>query len=87
MLIAKLHAYGFNKKAFTFPYSCLKRRKQSAKIIDTESLFQILLSGVRQGSILGPFLLNLFINDFFLKKEAELASFANDNATYVEVKI
>ena len=88
MLIAKLHAYGFNKKAFTFLYSCLKRREQSAKINDTESFFQILLSGVQRGSILGPFLLNLFINDLlFFFKEAELASFANDNATYVEVKI
>ena len=46
MLIAKLHAYGFNKKSITFLYSYLKRRKQSAKINDTESFFQILLPGV-----------------------------------------
>ena len=46
LLIAKLHAYGFNKKALTFLYSYLKRRKQSVEINDTESFFQILLSGV-----------------------------------------
>ena len=43
LLIAKLQAYSFNKKALTFPNSHFKRRKQSVKINDTESFFQILL--------------------------------------------
>ena len=34
LLIAKLHAYGFNKKAITFLY-----RKQDVKINDTENFF------------------------------------------------
>ena len=86
-LIAKLRAYGFNKKALTFLYSNLKRRKQSVKINDTESFFQILLSAVPQGSILGPILFNLFMNDlFFFVKEAELANFADDNTIYLGSK-
>ena len=44
LLIVKLHAYGFNKKALTFVYSYLKRRKRNVKINDTESFFQTLLS-------------------------------------------
>ena len=70
----------FNEKALTFLYSSLTRRKQS----DTESSFQIVLSGVPQGPILGPFLLKVFINDFFLFiKEAEHAKFSDDNLIYV----
>ena len=87
LLIAKLHAYGITKKSQTFLYSYLKRRKQGVKINDTESLYQILLSGVPQGSILGPVLFNLFINDLFLFiKEADLANFADDNTLYVSKK-
>ena len=86
LLITKLRAYGFNKKALTFLYWYFKRRKQSVKINDTENI-QILLSRVPQGSILGPILFNFFINDlFFFIKDAELANFADDNTIYVGSK-
>ena len=42
----------------------LKSRKQDVKINDTESVFQILLSGIPQGSILGSILFNILINAF-----------------------
>ena len=81
--MAKLHAYGFSEDAVTFVYSYLKRRKQGVKIIDTESVFQVLLSGIPQGSILGTILFNIFINDLFLFiKDVELENFSDDNTIY-----
>ena len=82
-LIAKLHAYGLSEDAVTFVYSYLKCRKQGAKINDTESVFQILLSGIPKGSILGPILCNIFKNYLFLLiKDIELANFADANTIY-----
>ena len=59
LLIAKLHANGFDENALVLIYSYLKRRKQAVRIDNTHSSFQTILSGVPQGSVLGPILFNL----------------------------
>ena len=80
LLIAKLCAYGFSEKSAAFLYSYLKRRKQNVKIDDILSTFQSLISGVLQGSILGPILFNIFLNDLLTTLEnSEIYNFADDN--------
>ena len=87
LLVAKLHAYGLSEDTVTFIYSYLKRRIQGVKINNTESLFQILLSVIPQGSILGPILFNIFINGLFLfLEDVDLANFADDNTLYTANK-
>ena len=66
-----MYAYGFSKNSIVFFYSYLKTRKQSVRINNTHSIFQILLSGVPQGSLLGSILFNIFINDLISTLEIE----------------
>ena len=80
LLIAKLNAYGEDENALVLIYSYLKRRKQSVRINNTYSSFQTILSGVPQGSVLGPILFNVYLNDLFLFiKQATLYNYADDN--------
>ena len=80
LLIAKMHAYGFDFHTLTFFYSYLKNRKQSVKINNTLSTFMTLVSGVPQGTILGPILFNLFTNDLIdFIKNADIINYADDN--------
>ena len=80
VLIAKLHAYGLSYDALTLIYTYLKNRKQAVKINNSISSHKDVLR-VPQGSILGPILFNIFINNlFFFIKTANLHNYADDNS-------
>ena len=54
LLIAKLHAYGFDHLSLKLLYNYLKNRKQRVKIGDYYREWAEIHFGVAQGSILGP---------------------------------
>ena len=63
LLISKLEAYGFDNNSLHFLYNYLTNRKQRANIGSYFSEWLAILIGVPQGSILGPILFNLFLNE------------------------
>ena len=83
LLIAELEAYGFHRKALRLSYSYLSNRIQRVKIGSTYSSPIRSSICVPQGSVLGPLLFNVFINDLFYRDLAsEICNFADDTTIY-----
>ena len=78
LLIAKLHAYW---SACELLVDYLSHRLQCVKIGTARSSWAEQSKGVPQGSILGPLLFNIFVNDLFLFIEkCTLYNYADDNS-------
>ena len=80
LLIAKLEAYGINENLLAYLHSYVSNRKQCVRINNVTSDFETIISGVPQGSIVGPILFNCFFNDFFyFIEKASAHNFADGN--------
>ena len=83
LLIAKVHAYGFNKTSTEYLKDYLSHRKLKIKINKTFSNWTNILHGVPQGSILGPLIFTVFLYDLFLfKPNIDLVNYADDSTPF-----
>ena len=83
LLIAKMNAYGFNKKSLLLILSYFQNRLQRTNINNNFSPWEELNIGVPQGSILGPLFFNIFLNDIFLcVDKCCLCNYADDNTLF-----
>ena len=66
--------------------SYLSQRKQQVEIGRSQSYWGNLSHGVPQGSILGPLIFNIFLNDVFyvLDKQCNLYNYAEDNTIHLD---
>ena len=84
LIIAKLQAYGVGVNSLRLIQNYLSQRKQKVKVGSSSSEWLEIILGLPQGSILGPILFNVFINDLFLfRKETDICNFADDSTLYV----
>lgn len=83
ILINKLNKYGIRGVANNWIKSYLTNRKQFVQYKDAHSTTQTITSGIPQGSILGPLLFILYINDLSDALDLSVLSFADDTTLYL----
>ena len=79
ILLKKLALYKFDESTLLWFRSYLRNPKQSVHIGGSKSKYLDVVSGVLQGSVLGPLLFLVYINDLPLHVEkSKLDMFADD---------
>jgi ribonuclease P/MRP protein subunit RPP40 len=85
LMLAKFKAYGLLEKAVELLKSYVENRTQRLKLGSNTSKWEDIFKGVPQGSILGPLMFNVFINNmFYFVHNSDLYNYADDNTLSYE---
>ena len=80
LLLAKLKTYGFPDQALSLLQSYLCNRIQRNITNGSFSSWNQMIKGVPEGSILGPLLFNMVLNEIFLFiSKCQLCNYVDDN--------
>ena len=83
LLLAKLSGYGFDDNSLRWFTNYLSCRQQRVVLDHTFSDWAIVVRGVPQGSVLGPLLFSIYMNDLpGIMHHSQIALFADDIAMY-----
>ena len=85
-LLVKLHAYGIRGNLLLWIRSFLTNRKQRVVINGKSSNLAPVISGIPQGSVLGPILFLIYVNDLPEVARSKLKLFADDTKLYKSIK-
>ena len=77
-LFLKLEAYGIQGKVLQWIRSFLSQRKQAVVINGVKLATSNVLSGVPQGSVIGPLLFSIYVNDLPSVVSSQVLLFADD---------
>ena len=83
LLLAKLEAYGFSMNSLRLMESYLCNRFQRTSVNASFGDWKEIETRAPQGSILGPLIFDIFLNDiFFFINNGNLCNCADDNTLY-----
>ena len=85
-LLSKLKHYGIDEKIWLWIYNFLKNRKQSVVVYGKQSSLIDVVYGVPQGTVLGPLVFLLHINDLPSVVSSKVRLFADDCLIYRNIK-
>ena len=83
LIVKKFIEYGADERTANIIEDYFSNRQQRVKIAGEYSSWNYISRGIAQGSILGPLIFNIFINDLlFIVKRCKLSSYADDTQIF-----
>ena len=82
-LIKQINSFGIEGNAIKWLEAFLTGRKQKVRVNGAESAWAPVISGIPQGSILGPIMFSLFVNDMPDEVTSLISLFADDTKVYL----